>query len=135
VALAEGNVKDAETYVSRATSAPNYNELVGNLNVAKGNFAAAAQNLKGAKTNSTALAEILTKNYTEAEKTLANVKKADAMTDYLKAVLAARTGKANEAVKHLKNAIQKEPSLKEHAAKNLDFVTLFNDNAFLNLVK
>ena len=135
VALAEGNVKDAETYVSRATSAPNYNELVGNLNVAKGNFAVAAQNLAGTKTNSAALAEILTKNYTAAEKTLASVKKANAMTDYLKAVLAARTSKNNEAVKHLANAISKDASLKAHAAKNLDFVTLFNDSAFLNLVK
>ncbi|MBQ2122195.1 MAG: hypothetical protein II199_06820 [Bacteroidaceae bacterium] len=135
VALAEGNVKDAETYVSRATSAPNYNELVGNLNVAKGNFAVAAQNLAGTKTNSAALAEILTKNYTAAEKTLASVKNANAMTDYLKAVLAARTSKNNEAVKHLANAISKDASLKAHAAKNLDFVTLFNDSAFLNLVK
>ena len=42
VALAEGNTEEAETFVSRATSSPVYNELVGNLNVAKGNYAAAA---------------------------------------------------------------------------------------------
>ncbi len=135
VALAEGNAEEAETFVSRATSSPIYNELVGNLNVAKGNYAAAAQSLAGAKTNSAALAEILAKNYTAAEKTLNNVKNADAMTDYLKAVVAARTGKNNEAVKNLANAIAKDASLKAHAAKNLDFVTLFNDSAFLNLVK
>lgn len=135
VALAEGNTEEAETFVSRATSSPVYNELVGNLNVAKGNYAAAAQSLAGAKTNSAALAEILAKNYTAAEKTLNNVKNADAMTDYLKAVVAARTGKNNEAVKNLANAIAKDASLKAHAAKNLDFVTLFNDSAFLNLVK
>ena len=135
VALAEGNTEEAETFVSRATSSPVYNELVGNLNVAKGNYAAAAQSLAGAKTNSAALAEILAKNYTAAEKTLNNVKNADAMTDYLKAVVAARTGKNNEAVKNLANAIAKDASLKAHAAKNLDFVTLFNDSAFLNLMK
>lgn len=135
VALAEGNTEEAETFVSRATSSPVYNELVGNLNVAKGNYAAAAQSLAGAKTNSAALAEILAKNYTAAEKTLNSVKNADAMTDYLKAVVAARTGKNNEAVKNLANAIAKDASLKAHAAKNLDFVTLFNDSAFLNLVK
>lgn len=135
VALAEGNTEEAETFVSRATSSPVYNELVGNLNVAKGNYAAAAQSLAGAKTNSAALAEILAKNYTAAEKTLNNVKNADAMTDYLKAVVAARTGKNNEAVKNLANAIAKDASLKAHAAKNLNFVTLFNDSAFLNLVK
>lgn len=135
VALAEGNTEEAETFVSRATSSPVYNELVGNLNVAKGNYAAAAQSLAGAKTNSAALAEILAKNYTAAEKTLNEVKNADAMTDYLKAVVAARTGKNNEAVKNLANAIAKDASLKAHAAKNLDFVTLFNDSAFLNLVK
>ena len=135
VALAEGSVEEAETFVARATSSPVYNELVGNLNVAKGNYAAAAQSLAGAKTNSAALAEILAKNYTAAEKTLNNVKNADAMTDYLKAVVAARTGKNNEAVKNLANAIAKDASLKAHAAKNLDFVTLFNDSAFLNLVK
>ena len=135
VALAEGNTEEAETFVARATSSPVYNELVGNLNVAKGNYAAAAQSLAGAKTNSAALAEILAKNYTAAEKTLNEVKNADAMTDYLKAVVAARTGKNNEAVKNLANAIAKDASLKAKAAKNLDFVTLFNDSAFLNLVK
>ena len=135
VALAEGSVEEAETFVARATSSPVYNELVGNLNVAKGNYAAAAQSLAGAKTNSAALAEILAKNYTAAEKTLNEVKNADAMTDYLKAVVAARTGKNNEAVKNLANAIAKDASLKAKAAKNLDFVTLFNDSAFLNLVK
>lgn len=135
VALAEGSVEEAETFVARATSSPVYNELVGNLNVAKGNYAAAAQSLAGAKTNSAALAEILAKNYTAAEKTLNEVKNADAMTDYLKAVVAARTGKNNEAIKNLANAIAKDASLKAKAAKNLDFVTLFNDSAFLNLVK
>lgn len=135
VALAEGNTEEAETFVARATSSPVYNELVGNLNVAKGNYAAAAQSLAGAKTNSAALAEILAKNYTAAEKTLNEVKNADAMTDYLKAVVAARTGKNNEAIKNLANAIAQDASLKAKAAKNLDFVTLFNDSAFLNLVK
>ena len=135
VALAEGNTEEAETFVARATSSPVYNELVGNLNVAKGNYAAAAQSLAGAKTNSAALAEILAKNYTAAEKTLNEVKNADAMTDYLKAVVAARTGKTNEAIKNLANAIAQDASLKAKAAKNLDFVTLFNDSAFLNLVK
>ena len=135
VALAEGSVEEAETFVARATSSPVYNELVGNLNVAKGNYAAAAQSLAGAKTNSAALAEILAKNYTAAEKTLNEVKNADAMTDYLKAVVAARTGKNNEAIKNLANAIAQDASLKAKAAKNLDFVTLFNDSAFLNLVK
>lgn len=135
VALAEGNLADAETYVARATAAPNYNELVGNLNVAKGNYAVAAQNLAGTKTNSAALAEILTKNYTAAEKTLNAVKNPDAMTDYLKAVLAARTGQNSKAVQNLANAIKKDGALKAHALKNLDFVTLFNDAAFLNLVK
>ena len=47
VAMAEGNYDEAQNYLSKATAAKNYNELLGNLQVAQGNYARAAQSLQG----------------------------------------------------------------------------------------
>ncbi len=135
VALTEGNATDAQNYLAKSTAAPNYNEVLGNLQVASGNYAQAAQSLKGVNTNSAALAQILNKDYTSAAKTLGNVARPDALTSYLKAIVAARTNQDASVVSNLKDAIAKDSSLKQRAAKDLEFVNLFNDTAFQSLVK
>lgn len=135
VALTEGQMEEAQTYLSKATSAQNYNEVLGNLQVAAGNYAQAAQSLKGVKTNTAALAQLLNKDYASAASTLSTVARPDAVTSYLKAIVAARTNQEASVVSNLKDAIAKDASLKQRAAKDLEFVSLFNDTAFQNLVK
>lgn len=135
LALAQGNVTEAENYAGRATTAKNYKEVVGNLNIAKGNYAQAANDLSGVNTNSAALAQILNKDYTAAASTLTNVAKPDAMTSYLKAIVNARTNQTSTALTNLREAIQKDASLKAYAAKDLEFAALFNDATFQSLVK
>lgn len=135
LALAQGNVTEAENYAGRATTAKNYKEVVGNLNIAKGNYAQAANDLSGINTNSAALAQILNKDYTAAASTLTNVAKPDAMTSYLKAIVNARTNQTSTALTNLREAIQKDASLKAYAAKDLEFAALFNDATFQSLVK
>lgn len=135
VAMAEGKMEEAETLLARATTAPNYNELLGNLQVAKGNYAQAASALSGKASNSTVLAQILNKDYAGAATTLAGLSSEDATTCYLKAIVAARTNKAAEAIKNLGTAIKLNPSYKERAAKDLEFLSLFNNSAFLELIK
>lgn len=135
VELAKGNADKAEEYLGRATTAPNYNEILGNLNVAKGNYAQAAQALAGSKTNGAALSQILSKDYSAAAATLDGVTAPDATTSYLKAIVAARTNRGGEAVENLREAIRLNPDYKARAAKDLEFVALFNDASFLNLVK
>lgn len=135
LALAQGNVTEAENYAGRATTAKNYKEVVGNLNIAKGNYTQAANDLNGVNTNSAALAQILNKDYTAATKTLSSVATPDAMTSYLKAIVSARTNQSSTAISNLRDAIQKDSSLKAYAAKDLEFAALFNDASFQSLVK
>lgn len=135
VAMAEGNMEEAENLLARATTAPNYNELLGNLQVAKGNYAQAANALRGKASNSTALAQILNKDYAGATSTLAGLGSEDATTSYLKAIVAARTNKAAEAISHLRTAVQLDPSYKERIAKDLEFLSLFNNADFKELIK
>lgn len=135
VAMAEGNYDEAQNYLSKATAAKNYNELLGNLQVAQGNYAQAAQSLQGVQTNSAALAQILNKDYTAAASTLSQVAKPNATTSYLKAIVSARTGQNAAVISNLKDAIAKDANLKARAAKDLEFVALFNDANFQSLVK
>ena len=125
IALKQGNVNGAEALLGKALTAGNYNEVLGNLQIARGNYAQAAQNLKGINTNSAALAQILNKDYVAAAQTLAAVNNADAITDYLKAVLAARTGQVEEGAQALRAAIAKNANLRDLASKDLALKTVF----------
>ena len=122
VAIAEGNLDQAEALLGKALTAANYNEVLGNLQIARGNWTQAAQALKGVNSNSAALAQILTKDYAAAKRTLEAVATPDAMTSYLQAVVAARTGDATTAKSALQKAVQKDASLAEYAAKDLEFI-------------
>lgn len=125
IALEKGNINGAEALLGKALTAGNYNEVLGNLQIARGNYAQAAQNLKGINTNSAALAQILNKDYVAAAQTLAAVPNADAITDYLKAVLAARTGQVEQGVQALRAAIAKNADLRDLASADLALKTVF----------
>lgn len=123
IALNKGDIKNAETYMGKASGANNFNEIMGNLNIAKGAYQQAASNFNGVNTNSAALAQILNKDYASAKTTLNNVKNADAYTAYLKAIVAARTNDAAGVNSNLKEAVSKDASLKAYAAKDLEFAS------------
>lgn len=135
IAMAEGNNEAANNYLMKATSTENYNEVLGNLQVAAGNYAKAANCLKGVKTNTAALAQILNKDYTSAANTLKAIAHPDATTSYLKAIVAARTNQDAAVVSNLKEAFAKDSSLKKRAANDLEFVSHFNDTTFQSIVK
>ena len=121
LALAQGDVVSAEAALARGTGADSYNEILGSVNLAKGNYAAAAANLAGVNTNTAALAQILNKDYAAATRTLGDIKNADAVTSYLGAILAARQSNVTSLVKNLTEAVQLDPSLKQRAARDLEF--------------
>ena len=121
MSLKSGDVAKAETYMAKGSGSNTFKEVMGNLNIAKGNYTQAASDLAGVNTNSAALAQILAKDYTSAKTTLSKIKNADATTSYLQAVLAARTGDASSLASSLKDAIQKDPTLATSAANDLEF--------------
>ncbi len=133
LALKNGDVEKAETYMGQASGSDTYNEILGNLNIAKGNYTQAQQNLSSTITNSAALAQILGKDYAKAEKTLAAIQTPDATTSYLRAVLAARTNDASGVKSNLKVAIAGDASLKARAANDLEFAKY--ENTIAELVK
>ncbi len=135
VALAKGNDQDAEAYLGKASGAKELNETLGNLYIAQGQYDRAVSAFGDAKTNSAALAQILSKDYNKAKSTLDSVEHADAYTDYLKAVLGARTNNTSMVTDNLKNAISKQPSLAKKAASDLEFSKYFTNSAFASLVK
>ncbi len=121
VALTEGKVEDAETYLAQGAAANTYTQTMGLLNLAKGNYTQAAKQLAGSDTNAQALAELLDNNLAGAAQTLKNVKQADATTAYLKAILAARQNDAASLTSNLKEAIQKDNTLAKRALNDLEF--------------
>ena len=120
LALANGDIQSAENYIAKATGANGLSEVLGNLNLAKGNYAQAEQDFKDIYSNSAALAQILNKNYASAAVTLKYIKNPDSTTDYLKAILGARMGNTSEAAQALRNAISKDSNWAKYAANDLE---------------
>jgi len=127
LALKHGEVQQAENYLANAVEANGFGEVLGNLNIAKGNFAQAQENFGTSNSNSAALAQLLNKDYATAKATLGHVKHPDAMTSYLHAIVSARQGNNYAAQSYLKEALQKDPSLTDYAANDLEFSAVKNN--------
>ena len=133
LALREGNLNGAESLLAQGYGSATYNEVMGAYNLAKGNYVQAAKLLNGINTNTAALAQLLNEDYAAARQTLAKIKKGDATTSYLQAILGARTGDASTVVSSLRKAIELDSSLKERAKNDLEFASL--QSAIASLVK
>lgn len=120
LALQKGDLLSAESYIAKGSEASGLKEVLGNLHLAQGKYAQAENDFEEIFTNSAALAQIMSQNYAQAAVTLKYVDRPDATTDYLKAILAARTGKTAEAAQSLQAAIAKDPTFAAYAAKDLE---------------
>lgn len=135
VALSKGDEATAETYLAKASGTKELNEALGNLYIAQGQYDKAVNAFADSKTNSAALAQILAKDYNKAKNTLASVEKPDAYTDYLMAVVGARTNNASMVTDNLKKAVAKDSSLAKKAASDLEFAKYFTNAEFMSIVK
>ena len=135
IALKKGDKATAESYFGKASGTPELNESLGNLYIAQGQYGKAVSTFGSAKTNSAALAQILAKDYNKAKSTLDAVQEPDAYTDYLRAVLGARTNNTSMVTDNLKNAIAKDASLAKQAATDIEFAKYATDPAFTGLIK
>ncbi len=120
MSLATGNMAEAEAAIAKGATSETTAYAQGVLSLAKGNYAQAQQLFGDKKTNSAALAQLLAKDYDAASKTLDKVENADAITDYLHAIVAARRGNKFAATSYLKEALKKDPSLKAYADNDLE---------------
>ena len=136
IALVDGNVKDAEVLFGAATGAGNevnYNK--GIVAIMKGNYKAAVDYFGNCNCANAALANLLAGNTSEAAKKLNAGQDNSALTDYLKAVIAARSNDTNAVIANLKAACAKDAGMKQIAATDMEFVKLFNNAEFNAIVK
>ena len=119
--LVNNNLAAAETYLGKASGANAVNEALGSLYIKQGQYQRAVNAFGDAKTNSAAQAQILAKDYNKAKATLQAVENKNAMTDYLMAIVGARTNNESLVSSSLKSAIAKDPSLATKAANDREF--------------
>jgi tetratricopeptide (TPR) repeat protein len=124
VAHLQGDRKKAgELYREASTADKNAMYNLGIIGIKTGNYSAAVTNMAGHNTFNAALANTLAGNNDAAAKALeASADKDTAIGNYLRAVIAARAGNANLVASHLKTAISKDPSLREKAKTDLEFL-------------
>ena len=135
VALKNGDKSAAESFFGKAAGAKSLNESLGNLYVSRGEYDKAVTSFGDSKTNSAALAQILAKDYNKAKNTLSNVENPDAYTDYLMAILGARTNNASMVTSSLSSAVKKDASLAKKAATDLEFAKFATNSDFLSIIK
>ena len=135
IALHKGDEAAAEAYLAKASGAKELDEALGNLYIAQGQYDRAVNAFGNTKTNSAALAQILAKDYNKARTTLEGIKNPDAYTDYLTAVLGARTNSPSMVTSNLKKAVAKDATLAKKAASDLEFAKYFTDAEFMSIVK
>ncbi|GAB6865046.1 tetratricopeptide repeat protein [Bacteroides acidifaciens] len=135
IALMKGDKAAAEASFGKAAGTKELGESMGNLYISQGQYERAVNSFGDSKTNSAALAQILAKDYNKAKNTLANVERPDAYTDYLMAVLGARTNNSSMVISSLKSAVAKDSSLAKKAATDLEFAKYFTNADFMNIAK
>jgi len=135
MAMLNGEKEKAEAYLAKSSGAEKLNEALGNLYIAQGQYDRAVSSFKEAKTNSAALAQIMSKDYNKAKSTLEAVTNPDAYTNYLKAVVGARTNNASMVVSNLAKAVKEDASLAQKAMKDAEFAKYLTNADFLNALK
>ena len=121
VALRRGEFEKAADFFEKSGNASAEKNL-GIVAMSKGDYTTAAAKLKGAGDVNEAIANIMCKDFDAAEKALNG--NDSAIADYYRAVIAARKGKLKDAKKLLDSACEKDPSLREKALKDIEFVAL-----------
>ena len=135
IALTKGDQAKAQQLFGNAAGVNELGEALGVLYLEQGEYAKAVNSFGSVKTNNAALAQILVKDYSKASQTLNGVANPDAVTSYLKAVVAARTNDANGVINNLKAAIAADKNMAKEAAIDLEFAKYATNSGFAALVK
>ena len=135
IALTKGDQAKAQQLFGNAAGVNEFSEALGVLYLEQGEYAKAVNSFGSVKTNNAALAQILVKDYSKASQTLNGVANPDAVTSYLKVVVAARTNDANGVINNLKAAIAADKNMAKEAAIDLEFAKYATNSDFAALVK
>jgi len=137
VALAEGDLKTAESLSSigmSAGEAATYN--LGIIKIKQGDYAAAVNYFGSKPSFNAALAQLLNGNNEKAIATLNELgDDAPAIVFYLKAVASARAGKEDGVLNNLRIAVGKDAKWKEYAKKDAEFLKFAQNEAFKGIIQ
>lgn len=121
VSLLNNDYKDATSRFGNAAGVPALGEALGVYYMKQGDYTSAIRAFGDAKSNNAALAQILSKDYAKAKKTLGGIDYPDATTFYIGAILGARTNNKDMVYNNLREAIKMDKSLAKTAANDLEF--------------
>ncbi|MEZ5197190.1 MAG: hypothetical protein R2764_12550 [Bacteroidales bacterium] len=135
LACHENNYEAAEQYFMKAMShGENENYNLGVVSIQKGDYAKALNYFKGIDCkHNVALAQVLSGNMNDGLKNL-KCSPESAQTNYLLAVYGARSNNADMVYEYLAKAINKDASMKAKAKEDREFLKLFDEHAFAQLV-
>ncbi|MDD4246898.1 MAG: tetratricopeptide repeat protein [Dysgonamonadaceae bacterium] len=134
LALNENQTDRAEELLGTASGAKNLDQAMALLYLKNGQYAQAVEAFGDVKTNNAALAQLLTNNYNKASETLNAIENPDAITAYLKALIAARTNNFAEVTSNLRTAIDRDSAMKMQAATDLEFAKYRSNAEFMSLM-
>jgi tetratricopeptide repeat protein len=124
LALNDGDVAKATSLIAQGSTLPGVGQVLGYLYLSQGDYAKAETTYGDYASNNAAVAQILNRNYSKALATLSAVAKPNALTEYLRAIIGARTNDASSAVAALQKAVMLDPSLRTQIANDLEFAGL-----------
>lgn len=119
--LLSGDETGALAFISADDTTANAQLLRGALSLLHGDYRSAVKLTAGSISNVAALAQLLTRDYRAATATLRSILNPDATTFYLKAVTAARAGRAARIAPNLTEALSADPSLRPYALHDAEF--------------
>ncbi len=121
VTRVSGDRKGAVTYFNEAggSSEASYNK--GIVDIQNGDYSSAVSKMGSYKTFNSSLAKLLNKDNGGAKADIDASNDSSAQADYLRAIIAARSGDGSAVGTNLKSAIQKNDTFKDKAMKDLEF--------------
>ncbi len=133
----EGDRKSAKDQLEKSKSAgPEVSYNLGIIAIQNGQYADAVTFFGTNTTFNAALAKVLAGDLDGAMTTLdKGPEKEDALSYYLRAVIGARKGNSDLVINNLKIAIEKDPSFKEHAKTDVEFLKMRDSAEFKAVVQ
>ncbi len=134
IALKDGDVAKATSLIAEGSSLPGVGQVLGYLYLSQGEYAKAQTAYGDYASNNAAVAQILNRDYSKALSTLSAIAKPDATTEYLRAIIGARTNDSSAAIAALRRAVSLDPTLTTRIANDLEFAGLRGQRDFGALI-
>ena len=134
IALKDGDVAKATSLIAEGSSLPGVGQVLGYLYLSQGEYAKAQTAYGDYASNNAAVAQILNRDYSKALSTLSAIAKPNATTEYLRAIIGARTNDSSAAIAALRRAIELDSTLTTRIANDLEFAGLRGQRDFGALI-